>query len=72
MGIGSPVPSGLQVQNEITLAAWIYVMQYPPSNTLGTIVGCQYDANHAGYAIHLDGRTNPDSQTSPPVTSISK
>ena len=63
--IGSPVPANLQLQNELTLAAWIYVTQYPGSGTLGTIIGCQNDPNGTGYAIHLDGRTNPDSQPSP-------
>jgi hypothetical protein len=63
--IGMPVPVALQIQNEITLEAWIYVTQYP-SNNLGMIVGCQYDPNRVGYAIHLDGRTNPDGQPSPP------
>jgi hypothetical protein len=63
--LGSSVPASLQIQDEITLAAWIYVTGYPASNTLGTIVGCQYDSNTSGYAIHLDGRTNPDSQPSP-------
>ena len=66
VNLGNPVPAGLQIQNEITLAAWIYVTQYPGSGTLGTIVGCQYDAAVSGYAIHLDGRTNPDGQTAPP------
>jgi len=65
VSMGKPVPTALQIQNEITLAAWIYVSQYPASNTLGTIVGCQYDPNRVGYAIHLDGRTNPDGQTAP-------
>ena len=64
--IGSPVPAGLQVQNELSLVAWIYVTSYPPAYTLGTIVGCQYDPTRSGYALHLDGRTNPDGQPSPP------
>ena len=34
VNIGGSVPSTLQIQNEITLEAWIYVTQYPPSNTL--------------------------------------
>ncbi len=63
--IGAPVPASLQIQNELTLAAWIYVTQYPGSNTLGMIVGCQNDGTRAGYSIFLDGRTNPDGQTSP-------
>lgn len=66
VGIGAPVPAPLQIQNEITLSAWIYVTGYPGSGTLGTIVGCQHDSgNNTGYAIQLDGRTNPDSQPAP-------
>jgi large repetitive protein len=66
VGIGSPVPAPLQVQNELTLMAWIYLTQYPSSGTLGTIVGCQRDSGlNNGYAIHVDGRTNPDGQSAP-------
>jgi len=66
VGIGTPVPPALQIQNEISLEAWIYVTSYPAYNTVGTIVGCQYDQNGSGYAIHLDGRENPEGQPSPP------
>src|SRR5437870_851361 len=64
--VGDPVPPSLQIQDEITLAAWIYVTQYPAPNTLGLIVGSQYDAAGAGATIFLDGRANPDGQPSPP------
>ena len=57
VGIGAPVPASLQIQNEVTLAAWIFVTQYPVSNTLGTIVGCQYDPD--GFRIcHPPRRKN--------------
>jgi len=69
--VGEPVPTSLQIQNEITLEAWIYATQYP-SNDLGLIVGSQYDTNMAGVSIFLDGRINPDGQTSQQVTFISK
>lgn len=65
VSIGNPVPASLQIQNELSLEAWIYATAYPGSSTLSVIVGCQRDTNTAGYAIHLDGRTNPDGQTSP-------
>ena len=64
--IGNAVPAALQLQSELTLEAWIYATQYPGASNLWTIVGCQRDTNTAGYAIQFDGRTNPDSQTSPP------
>lgn|GEM_PF-2792775 len=62
--VGDPVPASLQIQNEITLEAWIYATQYP-SNDIDLIVGSQYDTNIAGISIFLDGRTNPDGQTAP-------
>src|SRR5262249_22714438 len=61
--------ASLQIQNEITLSAWIYVTEYPsgdPTLGLGLVVGSQYDAATAGATIFLDGRTNPDGQTGPP------
>jgi hypothetical protein len=63
--IGNPVPPTLQIQNEISLEAWIYVTSYPNDQTLGLIVGCQNDTSYSGYAIHLDGRTDPDGQPAP-------
>jgi hypothetical protein len=61
VAVGSPVPSVLQIQNEMALEAWIYATEYPAPDTLGTIVGCQYGngTGASGYAIHLDGRTSP-------------
>jgi hypothetical protein len=65
--VGDPVPASLQIQNEITLSAWIYVTAYPTAgDQLAAIIGSQYDTNHAGATIFLDGRTNPDGQTAPP------
>lgn len=65
--IGDPVPASLQIQNEISLNAWIYVTQYPTAgDALGMIVGSQYDVTSSGASIFLDGRTNPDGQTAPP------
>ncbi len=65
--IGDPVPASLQIQNEITLSAWIYATQYPGSGNLGLIVGSQCDfCGAAGASIFLDGRTNSDGQPCPP------
>ncbi|HNW97379.1 MAG TPA: T9SS type A sorting domain-containing protein [Bacteroidales bacterium] len=64
--VGEPVPASLQIQNEITLSAWIYVTQYPASNTLGLIAGSQCDnCGYRGVTIFLDGRTDSDGQTCP-------
>jgi hypothetical protein len=49
--IADPVPANLQIQNEITLDAWIYVTSYPDSNSLGLIVGSQYDVTQSGATI---------------------
>src|SRR5262249_49432338 len=65
--IGDPVPPALKIQNEITLSAWIYVTSYPNSgDQLALIIGSQYDTNHAGATIFLDGRTNPDGTSGVP------
>lgn len=64
--IGDPVPSVLQIQNEITLSAWIYASSY--GSDIGLIVGSQCDrctAGAAGATIFLDSRTNPDGLSSP-------
>ena len=56
----------LQIQNEITLSAWIYALQYPGTSNLGLIVGSQCDAcGSKGASIFLDGRINSDGQPSP-------
>lgn len=64
--VGEPVPAALQIQNEITLDAWIYLTGYPPSNSLGLIVGSQYDTTGSGASIFIDGRTDTDGQIAPP------
>jgi len=66
MMIGNPVPSELQIQNEITLSAWIYITSYPGSSNLGLIVGSQTDYTTSGASIFIDGRTNSDGQPCPP------
>jgi len=64
--VNDPVPAALQIQNEITLSAWIYVLQYPGTSNLGLIVGSQCDAcGSRGASIFLDGRINSDGQPSP-------
>jgi hypothetical protein len=59
--IGQPVPANLQIQNTITLSAWIYPTQLPASlngGPLGLIVGSQHDGNTAGATIFFDGNVN--------------
>jgi hypothetical protein len=67
--MGQPVPSDLQIQNAITLQAWIYVTGYPAdkgSGALGLIAGSQRDGTTAGASIFYDGRTNPDGASNSP------
>lgn len=57
--IGQPVPASLQIQNNITMSAWIYVTSYPANVGSGpyqTIVGSE-DSNHSGIGLYLDGST---------------
>jgi hypothetical protein len=55
--IGQPVPTDLQIQNNITLSAWVYLTSYPGSNTYGTIVGSE-GYSHTGIGIYIDGQIN--------------
>ena len=71
--IGEPVPADLQIQNAITLSAWIYPTAYPTSNgtpsgsaTWGLIMGSDY--NYDGASIFLNGTQN--ALTNVPVGSI--
>jgi len=61
--IGQPVPTNLQIQNAITMSAWIYPTALPAndgSGAIGIIAGSQHDGNFAGATLYFDGRTNPD------------
>ena len=70
--IGQPVPTNLQIQNAITLSAWIYPTQIPNPNysngggALGLIIGSQHDGNTAGATIFFDGNTNSQGITGIP------
>jgi hypothetical protein len=66
--IGDPIPSALQIQNEITLSAWIHVTDYPQNSyDMGLIVGsqCDFGCTFAGISMFLDGRIDPDGLTAP-------
>jgi hypothetical protein len=67
--IGQPVPANLQIQNAITLSAWIYVTQYPANlgaSALGFIAGSQHDGTTSGATIFYDGNTNSDNVSGVP------
>jgi hypothetical protein len=61
--IGQPVPADLQIQNNITLSAWIYPTAYPTtggSNSYGFIAGSQIDGVFGGATLFyaVDTQTN--------------
>ncbi len=71
--IGQPVPTNLQIQDAITLSAWIYPTAYPTdygSGAIGIIAGSQHDGNFAGATIYYDARVNPDNVTGAPIGHI--
>src|SRR6185369_3887840 len=63
--VGDPIPAPLQIQNEITLSAWVYASALPGGDGLGLIVGSQYDGTRSGASIFLDARTSFDGVTAP-------
>jgi hypothetical protein len=56
--IGQPVPTDLQIQNNITLSAWVYLTSYPAINSYYTIAGSEYGSNHAGIGLYIYGGGN--------------
>jgi hypothetical protein len=61
--IGQPVPTDLQIQNAITLSAWIYPTAYPTNiggGAYGFIVGSQDDGVYGGATLFIsnDGQTD--------------
>jgi hypothetical protein len=67
--IGDPIPQELQIQNEISLEAWVYLTEYPSGdNMLGLymIAGSQRDGTRSGASIFIDGRTNDGGHPSAP------
>jgi hypothetical protein len=63
--IGQPVPANLQIQNAITLSAWIYPTAYPTTDgtpnggqTWGMIVGSEEPSTTSAAAIFLNGYQN--------------
>ncbi|MGA9977890.1 MAG: Ig-like domain-containing protein [Candidatus Sulfotelmatobacter sp.] len=53
--IGQPVPTNLQIQNDFTMSAWIYVSSFPGTDNWATIAG-SWDPNaDAGIGLYIDG-----------------
>jgi hypothetical protein len=71
--IGEPVPANLQIQNAITLSAWIFPTAYPTDYGNGAysmIVGSQEDYVAAGAALFLNGVVNSAGPSGEPVGGI--
>jgi hypothetical protein len=61
--IGQPVPANLQIQNALTLSAWIYPTALPTnygSGAYSLIAGSQVDSSNGGATMFLDGNTDSD------------
>ncbi len=59
--IGQPVPTDLQIQNNFSMSAWIYVTNYPANVGSGpaqTIFGSEDGSTHAGIGLYLFGSDN--------------
>ena len=67
VAIGSGVPAALQIQNQMTISAWIYVTQFPSPDpdAMGMIFGSQYNPTVSGASLWFDGRVNPNGQPAP-------
>jgi hypothetical protein len=52
--IGEPVPADLQIQNNITLSAWVYLTSYPAANSYYTIVGSE-NSSQSGVGLYIYG-----------------
>jgi len=55
--IGEPVPADLQIQNNITLSAWVYITSYPANGSYYTIVGSEKSSD-VGIGLYIYGGGN--------------
>jgi hypothetical protein len=55
--IGEPVPADLQIQNNITLSAWVYLTSYPTNGSYYTIVGSE-NSSYDGIGLYIYGGGN--------------
>jgi hypothetical protein len=67
------MPASLEIQNNLTLSAWIYPTAYPQnygSGAIGIIAGSQNDGTYEGATLYFDGRVNPDGNDDVPIGHI--
>ena len=54
MLIGEPVPADLQIQNNITLSAWVYLTSYPAAGSYYTVAGSE-NSSEDGIGLYIYG-----------------
>jgi hypothetical protein len=62
--VGQPVPASLQIQDDITMSAWVYMSSYPASGSYATVFGSEDSSTHAGVGLYITGAS--DSTGVPP------
>jgi LEA14-like dessication related protein len=55
--IGSSVPADLQIQNNITMSAWVYLTSYPANGSYYTVLGSE-NSSHDGIGLYIYGGGN--------------
>jgi hypothetical protein len=53
--IGTTVPADLQIQNNVTMSAWVYMTNYPASGTYGTVFGSENGSTTSGIGLYIYG-----------------
>lgn len=67
VAIDGAVPTSLQIQNEISISAWVYITQYPATNGFWNIAGSGSDASgFNGASILVAGKRFPEDSKSAP------
>jgi hypothetical protein len=56
--IGTTVPADLQIQNNITMSAWVYLTSYPASGAYYTIFGSENGGTTSGVGLYIFGGSN--------------
>jgi hypothetical protein len=55
--IGQPVPTNLQIQDAISMSAWIYMTALPSSGSFATIMGSEVTPS-SGIGLYIDNANN--------------
>ncbi len=71
--VSQPVPTNLQIQNAMTMSAWVYPTAYPTNQGGGPyamIMGSQQDGASAGAALFYNAQVNNGGISGVPVGSV--